>query len=307
MTRVFVCALFGLFISIAGYSESGDASGESGCILGYDTKGVAVLSLIDGEKRILSRRKENRFPISPAIDQRRSTLYYSDEASTTIVQRRLGNNGLRAVYRVPPNYAVKWLILDSTGDYLLFSPYRPGYPQSRIVEYNIPSGKIRHIEAPVFFYPFQRPYWIDRDTLAVLTFAKEGDISLKFTLQSLDTTSGDLVPLLGHAGYFALSDSKERLLVNDTKGDYILYAFPTLKVLGKIPQNVMPGKNDVTSPFCFVDDNKIVFWRWRDRKTGLGTFLLDLRTFKYELISTHMLWGMSYLRGCPAHKRDSSE
>lgn len=243
---------------------------------------LSSFSLLTGEshKLIPSEIDEGRILRTPVIGMASSTVYYVDQSEEMIMSYRYDHASPKKLYPLPIWHSIDWLLLNPDEDTLFFSVDQeqqcPTY--SILIEYDLQTNQPREIRLPYALNNNQCPIWRDRSTLLVLT-ANE-------TIETLDIQSGQLTPIMNHAGYFALSGSGKRLLVNTPgSAEYVLYAFPTLKKINQIPPELFQKYTEIGSTFSFIDEDHLLFSLWFDPLDSFGTVWLDLRSLEYLRIA----------------------
>lgn len=186
--------------------------------------------------------------------------------------------------------AIHWLLLNPSGNTLFFiEDYGINAPKS-LIEYTIQTGQRRVVLTSRSLRLFQRPVWLDRSRLLVIS---------DFSLVTLDIQTGTLTSLLKRCLKFALSGDGTRLLVNSSDGPYPsdefhLYEFPSLRLLQTLPQKFF-AKSPVEL-FCFAGKNHVLFVR-RKALFSIPTDILDLQSLKFRNVTKSMN-GLVYLSEC---------
>ena len=268
-----------------------------GCLIGYEKGALALLKLPGFDFFKLADR-DGRYE-SPVFAPPKNQLYHIDKNGEKIVRRYLDSGNVETVYRHGGGREMKWLLFERKSYRMLyFFDFKPGRPPHRMMELDTETAGTR-VVFEGNLYPYQRPEWGDEGAILFLTYQKGEPGSLVHHLARVDVADGTVETVLRNAGKFAMSTSKEKILV-EREGAFRVYRNPGFAQEKKIASGILNDKGGIDSPVCFIGDKSILYWKWLGRNIGLGTYVYDVEKDKSVRKTGHMLWDMYFEKQCLA-------
>lgn len=263
----------------------------SGCLVGYEKNSIALIHLPSLKyKKIIKRDK---LYDSPIYNYDKDELFYIQDKSK-IIYYDLKKNKKKLVYSKSGKGDIKWLLRSKNCNFFYYLEFLSGRPPHKLVELNTNDDSHR-IVYQGNIYPYQKPTQINNDTIILILYKKNNINGLHLDLCELDIPSGNIKSIEIPSDEFIISTTKEKLLIKH--GDsYKVFRYPSLKLEEEIPVNILPSNAAIKSPICFVEDRYIIYWKWKGRKFGLGTYCYDIKKNKVTFLSRHMLWDMYFER-----------
>lgn len=277
---------------VVGFGCSPSKEPLTGYILGYDIRGVALVSLKRSEVRYLCRQDASHFRTLPAWDPQNSRIFCVDKKQKAIIWFKIGDSVEQAVFPIPAGLEVPQVTLMPNGTHIVFY-LRPSGGPTKLVLLNLKSNVTR-VLCQEKLDPGQRIEPVGDNAVLVLRMVRDGDKVIRHIAQVQLDDGGlrDVLTLPEDGGFFYLGpDGRTVLVVTDRR--LFLVGDISLGTLRPVVHD-LPGR-DRGLYKCFNSNDTVLVWRERHEMRFLGTYELNIRTGKSRKATRYALHDMRYI------------